>query len=502
MRVKAENQLMRKKQPLYTAFQIFCASGILAAGILAPFFNLATLVNVMVVLGGTALIGWSLLDRTLFSSRYFWWCLVFFVSVTIAVLVNYKVNFFDNAQALAMSFVVLFALFLHQTDDFLALKKSIFTFANVVGLTIFVTSLAGFAMYCCGKTLWLYEYRFSGLFSNPNASSLVTSMGILLSLICLSLLASFGGSKLVKGLHIANIVLSFFMNVLANSYTGKISLLLLAVMAALFAVPYERLSTKPLWHHLLRTVLPVMAAGCMLLIISVTARCLSYVPYLPANVAILVQKLGKENQTTQPSGTQPSGTQPSGTAPDSKTSGGEKPSQSQEQPPAQSFEKMNLERKEAGNGGIDNGRFGLWKKGIQAVFRSPVFGCGPRNASVPLQGNNAVENATIQAGGLHNMFLELLLTTGIVGFGSFAALTAAVFIFLLKYMLRPKRNREETVCASLIFTLAVMFFVSNLTESLMLFSVNCYSIIFWVMLGYAVNLAVLQKKENKGNAAD
>ena len=71
---------------------------------------------------------------------------------------------------------------------------------------------------------------------------------------------------------------------------------------------------------------------------------------------------------------------------------------------------------------LGNGRIALWKLAIEAFFNEPIFGNGWRSFK-----DIAPESGNTQATNAHNVYLQLLCETGVVGF----CIAGTVFVWIL-----------------------------------------------------------------------
>ena len=94
-----------------------------------------------------------------------------------------------------------------------------------------------------------------------------------------------------------------------------------------------------------------------------------------------------------------------------------------------------------------------------------MFGCAPRNiynAVVEEYGDDAIP--AIAGGGLHNMFVEILATTGVVGFATFMIFVLRVFLYIAKYFFVDKCNVEDRKMLVFMLGAVCMLFVSRMAS--------------------------------------
>lgn len=128
--------------------------------------------------------------------------------------------------------------------------------------------------------------------------------------------------------------------------------------------------------------------------------------------------------------------------------------------------------------GSDRERISQWKAAAMAFKERPIFGYGYLNFerhSVALKERYNI--GELQFGGhAHNNFLEMLASTGLLGFLS--------FVLWLFFWLWEMYKRQDLV-AEVSFPFIMTFIVSGLTQSTIALGVN----LFFVMAVYAVGQA-------------
>lgn len=126
----------------------------------------------------------------------------------------------------------------------------------------------------------------------------------------------------------------------------------------------------------------------------------------------------------------------------------------------------------------DRERISQWKAAVMAFKERPIFGYGYLNFerySVPLKEKYNI--GELQFGGhAHNNFLEMLASTGILGFSAF-------MLWLFSWLWEMYRRQD--LIGEIGFPFIITFIVSGLTQSTIALGVN----LFFVMAVYAVGQA-------------
>ena len=136
-----------------------------------------------------------------------------------------------------------------------------------------------------------------------------------------------------------------------------------------------------------------------------------------------------------------------------------------------------------GHTDVTTGRSGLWKIGLKVWKDHPVFGIGYRSIDDALKvGLSEYDYHNSGAGGLHNVYITVLVSGGILGFVSFAALIVFLLLRVLKLYLDPKASQTAKLVATLIPT----WLVGELVESRIALSFTNMSVFFWITAGYVI----------------
>ena len=128
-------------------------------------------------------------------------------------------------------------------------------------------------------------------------------------------------------------------------------------------------------------------------------------------------------------------------------------------------------------GSLLSGREGLWKLSLQAMFRSPkqiIFGVTPASIADLLMQYGA-EQPTYS----HNEILELILTTGFVGFG----LCLAWLILILRDSWRMFFVRKEKTMFLCLPVIVLSLLLANMFEAMLLFYMRLAGYVFFFTAG-------------------
>lgn len=129
---------------------------------------------------------------------------------------------------------------------------------------------------------------------------------------------------------------------------------------------------------------------------------------------------------------------------------------------------------------ISSGRFVLVKQGLKLFKANPVFGIGRANFTI--YGEKYLENGLLFSD-LHNGYLTLLVSYGVVGFVILSLFSFFVMIDLLKAFIKIKNTCYLGVYLKL-FSALIAYLVYSVLEKTILSEISFMVIYVWMILGY------------------
>lgn len=143
------------------------------------------------------------------------------------------------------------------------------------------------------------------------------------------------------------------------------------------------------------------------------------------------------------------------------------------------------------------GRSQIWKAGFEVFKENFVFGIGREGIAytVPEKLSGGIENSLsndIYTGGLHNIYLTVLVSSGVIGFTVFA-----IFIFINIFSALKKLFYSNKIDVYFVMCTAItlFFFVSEIFEARILYQVSIFNVMFWCVIGYLFSM--IQNKESE-----
>lgn len=411
---------------------------------------------------------------------------LFLLSYVISSLVTVKYGITSNLKAiiwLGMQFFLLYAYDNNKTVDEIK-SEGIIIGWFIIGYT-FVFSLL--SVGCLALMYHDFEVvngtttitgflwnRLWGFYSDPNYGAIVSIISVLLSFFYIFKYKKTG----ITILLIINIIAEMAYVAFSDSRTAQVSMLVTCVWVAVI------FSQKMNFIKALKPVLKFVAIGCIALTVVVASFAsikgiktignmyLSSVVNPDSALFYWFDAEKRENYTPKNDSTE-----------DIKDQG--------------FVVGRPIEDLGSDGGDISNRRFAIWQSAVE-VFKTKVLtGVSFRNI-VPYALENVpetyiVNNNMTNFASMHNLFVDVLISQGLLGIGLFIIFIVLVLITVFKKLF--KLNKQDYIFFVSILSLIVPIFVSSLFYSEILYINTFGSVIFWISLGYLMNLSDKLKEE-------
>lgn len=389
--------------------------------------------------------------------------ILFLLSYALTVFANRNSNFAENFNQLVYMGVFFFLMFIFpSTLEKKQASHETRVISRVIIVTTFAFAVVSFITFLFlingsysieGKTVYygMYEHRLWGLY-NPNTGSMLCIISILLSF-------GFFLRKEHKVFNIINISLQYICLLLTGSRSA-LYVLYVIVLAIAITIAYRLIKLSKIKKILTSCIMGILS---VLIIIGAGNVVRFGLSYLPGTIKSIEHVFFK-------------------------------PSDSEKPYKFEIFDFTRMEQAENREGGILTGRDDLWKAGIKALGQSPVLGLGRENianeAEKYLEGENWKESLHI--GGLHNIYITVLVSSGILGFSILAVFAALSFWRVIK---NPVRGRKIGLWYGVLTVITMTFYITELVEARILYQVGIFYVLFWTFLGL-LNAFALRASES------
>lgn len=145
-----------------------------------------------------------------------------------------------------------------------------------------------------------------------------------------------------------------------------------------------------------------------------------------------------------------------------------------------------IETLEHREGGILTGRPILWEAGWHAFLESPVFGVGRENLYERSMGylSDPSWAPDLAAGGVHNGYLTLLISSGLLGTACLALFWIRTVWQIFRMVRKKKEKLDLPFCIGGI--LLLLYFIMEVLEARILYQVNIFMALYWMVYGYVM----------------
>lgn len=420
---------------------------------------------------GVALSIYAVVKRKAYAKLYLGvWLMAFMLSFTITVLVSIN----SDLQAVAYNFLMLvhcgvcfFVFYGMHTEQGVPFRWELYLMVRVIVYLSTVFTFIGLFMmlFTHGKfdNYMYYQGVFKGFYTNPNYQGYVSA----LSVICCHMLTkpnfvAHSGQKRVSRIWILSCVLLNCIALLLCDSTG--SLLLLVVYAAIIVLMKV--------FSMMEELTPRKA------IIRISALVIAGIVFLTAMLFVrVVCRVGVAVFFSDAA-------------------------LSSEQIKAIAADAVFIPKEDTGV----SSRWFLWDAGFKIFKQNPVFGIGKGNLYDCIIAVTGRENFNSKYDGfvqiaftdLHNGYLTLLVTAGIIGTVLFLAFLVRYIWMILPAWFVHRRIMVYSVYPCLIAYIGA-YLVYAIIEKAMLFDITYLVMSFWLFLGYTSCYAVDQGFNRRGN---
>lgn len=443
-------------------------------------------------------------DRSVYRHKFFLPLFLFGISYGATILLNYQTNLLNNIGQLAYTCVYFFVCFCHfsqmEEKDRTQTLVFLFRIITVFALAVAVISLGMMLLRYSrevetrGTTVVIgFHQRNTGM----QLTGVVTGPSSL-SGICLLGMASLAAEvrllgKRLRPWRIAGMVVLLLAVCASNAYAGLLKMLAFAV-AVIFCFVFAGAAgtgRKMLAKRAGKAV-ALMVAACAAVVCvyfgaqTVETAAVNGITHLSAQITAWqeAQKQEQPPSTQTPSGETPSTETPSGETPSTETPSTETPST----PPQQEIT-IHRDLSTSATGA----RTAIWREGIKLFLAHPL---GVTNSNISVKIFYGVPD--YEYNNLHNGYLTLLASSGIVGF-----LLILVFgVLLLRRVLRSlfiQQDRQKGLTLGLLISICVAILAGDLVNGCFVLWRGSDYLLLWLLLGevYAMTEAEqgIQPKE-------
>lgn len=421
---------------------------------------------------GFVIVGFELVTGKLLSAlrstKTAWFLGGFALSYSITILIN-KTHIYGGFRSLAFMVLafILFFLFPQGITKEKVMKEIKLVSATVV-ISTFVYSFVSFFMFVFSLSgayftgdyqayYGMFESRLWGLY-NPNTGATLTILSVLLSV---AFIITCKKKRIRIPLSI-NIFIQFSVMLLTGSRAGYYVLSGVVAFCTFFGIVYK-MQNFTIKTAALSVISAALSLGLFFATGALLREGLAYVPGVTEYI------LSNSDDST-----------------------------GDDSADKDVIEKVDLERTDlllSEEQGAFANRMDIWEVCIEEFLEAPIFGVGREN--LVERTADKFENEQwayfFKYGSTHNVYLCVLVSSGIIGFlllGSFAAVTV-----LRSSKTLVKTYKKVGTWFFMSFVLCLMMYATEFVETRILYKISIFGVVFWIYCGYMYKLSKIERIE-------
>lgn len=400
-------------------------------------------------------------NKTFLKLRFGLWIAAFIIITFISILFNYSVMLFYSLLMLLHVLICFFVFYGMHTEKDFDFRTELYYLAKIITVITTALNIFGLIGLMFGISFewqWvkfpIYENRFTGLFVNPNLMGFCS----VVSLVCCHMLTKTKLISSVKKPAISRLTLAVcvitnaFSLILCDSNASLVLLLGYAIVYVAYMFFAEKNGITP--TKVLLKVVSVLLIACFIVGSSLMFRSIFKAGFAVVNAKTnaIIEILFEDEEAIV---------------------GGESSVKTNKNT---TFKHTNKN--------IDSGRFKLWQESMDLFEISPIIGIS--NGNIVFYSKeylNGVLSFSYHNSDLHNGFLTILVSTGIIGFSIFCVFGFRFAKHAAQHLFLQKTSFRDDVYPCL-FSFLSAYLCYSLFEKALLYDISFMVLWFWLMMGY------------------
>ncbi|MEG1311765.1 MAG: O-antigen ligase family protein [Romboutsia sp.] len=419
---------------------------------------------IIILWGGLLVIKTIFIDRVNLSNKYLILVYAFLASYVVTIFLNRDLNFLGNTKTLIWGVIMMIALFVNDYDkNKEEVLNDICRISRAVVIATLIISGIALIQFFFNINFWsprvdgrpmpqgYYAARLWGIYIDPNQACNVAIISMMLSLV-----VYIKNTLLNRKLLIFNIVVQYIYLVLSGSRGGEIGFIFASIVLMYLVVVY-------IIKDKIKGIASRMIIGFVLSFIF-TFGLISTFPETRKALSIVPNTTYKMKQSI-----------------DNISSGNK--DKDKEKDKDKDKGNLTVERPDATG---SNGRIELWTDGFELSKKFPMFGVGDRNLMIKAQ--ELMPESSITDQYVHNGFLHMLISGGIVAVVIMLILIGIVAVIAIKKIIFNKKYNEEYYVYSSISILIGSILITTIFLTEIFYQNSFTASILWIFMGYLVYL--------------
>lgn len=404
-------------------------------------------------------------NNTFFKLRFGLWIGAFLIVTLLSIIINFSIMIFQSILMLLHVFMCFFIFYGMHTEPDFDFKSELYSIARFVVYASTVANIIGIFCLMFGISFewyWIkftiYENRFTGVYVNPNLLGFVA----VVAMVCCHMLYKEKLLKLVNQPRVSKIWIfsclatNIISLILCDSNASLVLLICYAIVYIIYMFFADKtgLSVSKIIYKIIALVVLGSFLVCSALMMRTICQTGFSVVFSKTN-SIVGIITGNDDIG-------------SGININGENSANAKKSVT--------FDHQNKN--------IDSGRFKLWKESINLFKISPALGISNGNI-VFYSGeySNGTLSYSYHNCDLHNGYLTILVSTGIIGFLLFGIFGFRFAKHSAQHLFLQKKNYRNDVYPCL-FAFLFAYLVYSMFERALLYDISFMVMWFWLIMGY------------------
>lgn len=388
------------------------------------------------------------------SIDYCWILIMFFLSGLFTSLIHVIDNFHINILMMyhvSICFFIFYGSYIEPDKKKIKFEmqrvfKTIVISTTVLSILGLILSISFITIECCGYYVGLRDNRYTGLFTNPNLSAFSSVIALVFCHYLMEKKDCKDPEKKVlpKWISISCIVSNILALLLSDSNASMLFIIVYCITLAFYNLYLKNRAKR---------LIKIVSYSIGLLLICVLA--IIGIFFIRSVCQDMVANIINSRYS-------------------SEILNGEANNNSI------------LDTADIGRDGdyeISSGRIDSLKKAIVLYSKNPLFGIGKGNI---VEYGDRYLSEGFNFTDLHNGYLTILLSTGAVGFILFMIFALLVAVNIINKLIKFHDEKNLPI----LFSMIVAYSVFSLFERALLFDITFMVVIFWMILGYTMSVAL------------
>ena len=404
-------------------------------------------------------------NNTFFKLRFGLWVGAFLIFSLLSIIINFSATIIYSLIMLLHILVCFFVFYGMHTESDFDFRSELYSIARFIVYVTTVANIIGIICLMFGITFewyWIkftiYENRFTGVYVNPNLLGFVS----VVSIVCCHMLYK---EKLMKSVNqprvskiwiFTCVATNLFSLILCDSNASLVLALAYAIVYIIYIFFADKTGLSA--SKIILKIIALAVVGAFLVSSALMLRTICQTGFsvvLSKTNSIISVIMGDDDISSGISSTENNTTE----------------------------EKKDVTFGHE-NKNIDSGRFKLWKESINLFKISPIIGISNGNiVFYSEEYSNGVLNYSYHKSDLHNGYLTILVSTGMIGFLLFGIFGFRFAKHSAQHLFLQKKTFRNDVYPCL-FAFLFAYLIYAMFEKALLYDISFMVMWFWLMMGY------------------